>query len=461
MIYFLVLIGVYILHLLLKLNWIITGIICVYLLCVVPLHRKLFLQQKKQITRYEDASMYIDTLLYAFVKEKKVIRAFEDVVSTLRDGEMKEVVKQALDHMILTFDDSQILRNSMKIIEDRYPCDRIASIHRFMCHVEFFGGEVKTPVDLLLEDKNRWITRIDAAISERKKMFVEIVLSVSVSIVICGIILYLPVMNMDISNNWLVQILSAFIVVLDQIILYRGQKSLTVDWLRLDEMEDEEFYARKMQQYKEYDAKKDKRNSLLLSLIPAVVVVWCIFMQKEWFAAIALVITAVCLNQHLIGRKLATKRLCKNISSAFPKWLLDIVLLLQSENVQMALRKSIDMVPLVLKRELEDLNARLEIDPESSVPYHLFLKDFDLPEIHSAVGMLYALSIGNSSNADKQIGELISRNLVIMDIADTERLHNKNSGMYLLFLAPVLTASFKLLIDMAVFLLTFLSTKVV
>ena len=104
----------------------------------------------------------------------------------------------------------------------------------------------------------------------------------------------------------------------------------------------------------------------------------------------------------------------------------------------MALRKSIDMVPLVLKRELEDLNARLEIDPESSVPYHLFLKDFDLPEIHSAVGMLYALSIGNSSNADKQIGELISRNLVIMDIADTERLHNKNSGMYLLFLVYLL-----------------------
>lgn len=461
MIYILLLIGVYIIHLILKLNWIITGIITVYLICMVPLHRKLYMFQKRQIRRYEDASMYMDTLLYAFVKEKKVIRAFEDVVSTLRDGEMKDIVKKALDHMMLTFDDTHILLNSMKIIEESYICERISSIHRFMCHVEFYGGEVKTPVDLLLEDKNRWISRIDAAIAERKKMFTEIVLSVVASVIICGIILYLPVMNMDISGNWIVQILSAVVIILDQIIIYRGQKGLAVDWLRLDEMEDEEYYADKMKQYKEYDEKKEKRNSILISIIPLISTAIFIYLRKEWLVALSLVITAVCLNQHKIGRNLATKRLCKNISSAFPKWLLDIVLLLQSENVQMALRKSIDMVPRVLKSELEELNARLEIDPESSEPYHSFLRDFDLPEIHSAVGMLYALSIGNSSNADKQIGELISRNLVIMDNVDTERLHNKNSGMYLLFLAPVLTASLKLLIDMAVFLLTFLATKMV
>ena len=249
MIYILLLIGVYIIHLILKLNWIITGIITVYLICMVPLHRKLYMFQKRQIRRYEDASMYMDTLLYAFVKEKKVIRAFEDVVSTLRDGEMKDIVKKALDHMMLTFDDTHILLNSMKIIEESYICERISSIHRFMCHVEFYGGEVKTPVDLLLEDKNRWISRIDAAIAERKKMFTEIVLSVVASVIICGIILYLPVMNMDISGNWIVQILSAVVIILDQIIIYRGQKGLAVDWLRLDEMEDEEYYADKMKQY--------------------------------------------------------------------------------------------------------------------------------------------------------------------------------------------------------------------
>ena len=56
-----------------------------------------------------------------------------------------------------------------------------------------------------------------------------------------------------------------------------------------------------------------------------------------------------------------------------------------------------------------------------------------------------------------QLSELVKRNLEMMNLADGERMKEKNSGMYLLFLAPVLVASIKLLVDMAIFLLTFLT----
>ena len=77
------------------------------------------------------------------------------------------------------------------------------------------------------------------------------------------------------------------------------------------------------------------------------------------------------------------------------------------------------------------------------------------------MGMLYAVSIGNSGNAEDQIDELITKNLEMLDIADSERLKDNTAGMYLLFLAPVVTASFKLIMDMAVFLLGFLSYRVI
>ena len=77
------------------------------------------------------------------------------------------------------------------------------------------------------------------------------------------------------------------------------------------------------------------------------------------------------------------------------------------------------------------------------------------------MGMLYAVSIGNSGNAEDQIDELITKNLEMLDIADSERLKDNTAGMYLLFLAPVVTASFKLIVDMAVFLLGFLSYRVI
>ena len=155
------------------------------------------------------------------------------------------------------------------------------------------------------------------------------------------------------------------------------------------------------------------------------------------------------------------KTLTREIKYAFPNWLLDLVLLLQSENVQVALQKSREYVPSVLRKELEVLTERLEMQPESSEPYHQFLKEFSIPEIHSAMGILYSLSIGNSGNADKQISELVEKNLELLDVTESELLKSSASGMYVLFLVPVLTASFKLVVDMVLLMIEFLQTPVV
>ena len=167
------------------------------------------------------------------------------------------------------------------------------------------------------------------------------------------------------------------------------------------------------------------------------------------------------LNQHRIGYRIAEKNIKGNIQSAFPNWLMDLVLLLQSENVQVALEKSRAHVPGVLKEDLEELVARLEINPEDAEPYHRFLEVFALPEVASTMSMLYSLSIGNSGNAKRQIAELIEKNQKMLDVAEAARMKDKNSGMYLLFLAPVVTASLKLVIDMAVFMLSFLSSSLI
>ena len=151
----------------------------------------------------------------------------------------------------------------------------------------------------------------------------------------------------------------------------------------------------------------------------------------------------------------------KEVKYAFPNWLLDIVLLLQSENVQVALQKSQEHVPGVLRAELNQLTKRLELQPESAEPYHLFLHDFAIPEVHSAMGILYSLSIGNSGNGDKQISELVEKNLALLDDTERELLMSSASGMYVLFLLPVVVASFKLIVDMVFLMLAFVKVPVV
>ena len=48
----------------------------------------------------------------------------------------------------------------------------------------------------------------------------------------------------------------------------------------------------------------------------------------------------------------------------------------------------------------------------------------------------------------------------MLDEAEKHKNSDRNAGLYLLFLAPVLTASAKMLLDMSVFMLAFLRTTV-
>jgi hypothetical protein len=292
---------------------------------------------------------------------------------------------------------------------------------------------------------------------ERRKMVRDVVLSVAVSLVICGMVLYLPVMNMDISGNLLVQILTAVVVVLDDIILFIGQRYQTTDWLAAD-LSDTLADAKKMEEYKTYDPKKERRLSAVMAAGASAWTIFCIVTGRRWGIAVGLFLALLGANQHRIGQHLRKRSLVKAIRCAFPNWLMELALLLQSENVPIALEKSKEHVPPVLKTELYDLVDRLAERPEEAAPYHEFLGEFQLPEVAAAMSMLYSIAAGTGDSTTRQLSDLIGKNFRMLDLAEEERMKDRSSGLYLLFLAPVLTASFKLVVDMAVFMLTFLST---
>ena len=75
MIYLVVLLALYALHLLLKLHWITTVVIGGFLLLRISGHRKWYKKKIVYERKFEEVSEYLDMLLYAFVKEEKVERA--------------------------------------------------------------------------------------------------------------------------------------------------------------------------------------------------------------------------------------------------------------------------------------------------------------------------------------------------------------------------------------------------
>jgi hypothetical protein len=448
--------GLYALHLLLKLGWAATAVIGGFIFLRLPRHKKLYCRQQEQMKRFEDASEYMDTVLYAFSREEKVEAALADTEAAMLDGPMRELVRDAIAHMRMTFDDSDVMRDSLRLIEKEYSCRRLRNIHDFMVHVEEFGGVINKPVDLMLDDKSRWEKRIRFTRAERGRMFTDIVLSAAASVLICAIIIYIPVADIDVSTSALSQLLTVIVVVLDDLIITRGQKYLAVDWLSMDigSGEDEE---KKIREFYSYNEKNDIILSAVLCILAGIATAACFYSGRKMFGAAGLLLMVVMANQHKIGRRLARKNIIKLVKCAFPVWLMDMILLLQSENVQVSLQKSAAHAPAVLAPDLQLLNDRLMIAPESAEPYHAFMQEFQIPEVHAAMSMLFSISIGSSGQADRHISELIIQNLEMLDVVEKGRLHDRSSGMYLLFLAPVLTGSLKLLVDMAIFMIAFLA----
>ena len=447
---------VYFLHVLLKLNEEMTLLLLLFVAFMLPFHQKHYSQAKENQTRFFEVSLYLDTLLYAFVKEQKVDLAVRDVSLTLPEGKMKALAKGAYAHMNMAFNQVEVVETALRRVEKEYSCRRMKDIHQFMTHVEYYGGEIEKPVNLLLADKSRWEQRIQKAIAERNKQIVDVILSVVASLIICGAMMYLPVGNMDISKEPVVQLCTLLVVMMDVLIIYRAQRYLNVDWIQLQFTEDDTYYSKKMERFRSYNARKEKALSVLLGVSGSIATIIALVMKEEWIAVGGMGLTLFFLEQHKVGRKLEIRNLTKEIKYAFPNWLLDLVLLLQSENVQVALQKSLAHVPGVLREEVYLLTERLKMEPESSMPYHAFLKDFAIPEVHSAMGILYSISIGDSGNADKQISELVDKNLELLDTAEMEKLRASSSGLYALFLLPVVVASFKLIVDMVYMLFFFI-----
>lgn len=456
MIYLVLVAVVFFLHLLLKMNWITTIVLLILGLMALPSHRRERRKQRESEKRFFETSLYIDTVLYAFLKEEKIESAMRDVAATLPEGRMKDVVTESHQKILMTSDDAQVMEEALAEIESEFPCKRIHDIHSFMVHVEYYGGEIEKPIHLLLEDKGRWEQRIQRTMAERKKKMTDVILSVVTSVLICGLILYLPVLNVDISENWILQIFILVVLVLDDVVIKKAQKYLSVEWICLNLSQTEGYYIKKMQEFHAYDEKKEKRLSRILGGITLAVTLGFLIWNKPWIASMGLFLAIFLFQQHKVGHNLLRRNITKEIKYAFPNWLLDLVLLLQSENVQVALQKSRAHVPGILKEELDGLLERLELEPEASEPYHLFLKDFTVPEVHSAMSTLYGLSIGNSSNGDRQMGELVSKNLDLLDIAESKRISDASSGMYILFLAPVLIGAIKLVMDMALLMIYFI-----
>lgn len=410
--------------------------------------------------RFADVNVYIEQMLYSFKNSQKVLVSLQEVSVLFPAGSaMREVIDGAIS-LIETSSvgdrSVNIEEEALSIIEARYPSPYIKSLHRFILKVENIGGDFDSSIALLLDNRNMWENRVHKLQDKRRKKRQEILGSCIASALLCLSMLYILPAEVNIAEMSIVRIGNVIMIILMVWIYLRADTKLSSNLINPKKTRPVDKVYKDYDRYMGYDNHKEFQTSIKFTVVPIVIILisWIAFHNK-WGILAGVILTPVMLTQHIWGFRLLAKRLKREISIAFPQWLMELALLLQSDNVQVAIFKTVDDALPVLRPELNKLRDDLMARPNDSAPFMNFFASFQMPEITTAMQKLYSLSTG-AGNAEEQIASIVHRNNIILDRAEDMANDDSMAGLYTLFLAPVLVGSAVLMIDMTCFLLYFM-----
>lgn len=442
--------------LIMKLPIILTVIATCSCYTFLPIIIKNGYKRKIEAIKFADISQYIEQMLYAFKNSRKIYKSIEDILPLFKTSPLYNDLMNMHDN-ILTLGNQKAL----SIFESKYDCEKVSQLHKFLIESETIGGEIEDTIELLLEDNTSWKERTEMFQKDRKKWRVSTVFAIVISFSLCIMMEKMLPEQVNISNNVLVQISTVVTLFLEFVLFTKLDCKLSKSYLNNLSTYPEETIKRYYEEMINYSTSTSIKKGIKTAIVFLILTAG-LYIVFEHVAAIVigLMITAFAFAMPFLKHKSHNKIIKEEITTQFPKWLMSMAMLAQSNSIQVALFKSIYTAPTVLKPELIRLNNALTEDPTSVEPYFEFMKEFEMPEITASIKMFYAISSGAGSDTQKQIKDIIKRNNRMVDKSEKQANDNFVAGLYALFLAPQMVGAMKLMIDMVVFFLNFTNMNV-
>ncbi|MBE5898270.1 MAG: hypothetical protein E7279_01555 [Lachnospiraceae bacterium] len=405
--------------------------------------------------KYADANVYIEQLLYAFAKSKKIVASLEAIKIEFKDSKMYECISKAI-YYIMSYsnnDVEDIELEGLKLIENEYPLKKIITIHQFLRKVENLGGDCNKSIELLQEDRSNWEKRILSLQKDKQVKRNRVVGAIAVStIVVIVFSLLLSRIGFDITHNVAVQIATIFMWFFDMLVLSIADKKINSSEFDERDVEEPKDSLRRYYRIINWDNKKEFIKSLIWAIVPFALTILFIIKDMPIGICICAVITVLMLFQHRLGYRLYMKIAKREIEEKFPDWLMEIALLLQYENVYVSLYNSYATAPAIFKPEIKKLIKEIQERPNEIEPYLDFMSAFNISSIRSTMKILYSRTQGIGGSADEQIAEIIRKNNQLVDKINEYKDDNSLATYLVMFWLPGLFAGGKLIVDMFAFM---------
>ena len=449
-----ILFSTFIVGVLLHLEMIYCGILALVFLCALPSMLIANLKSDFEKIRFNDIVNYMEHLIYAFHKSNKIREALVDVhgVST---GNIHRVVGKMIDIIDTDMSTPHIYEKALNTMQEEYDCSRLLLLHNYILEVEYNGGESDRSLNMLLTDIREWASRILQYQQERKNVRNKIIVSILLAMLSCGLMV-----NM-IPDDYLLQMIPQTLyqlgtlgVLLACIMLYVvSTNRVGVSYL---DFETDAATTKQAVKDMKYISNYNKHNHVKPAIIKVCIMTPLVFFAiwyKVFWAILPVALMMLYVVFHdAIKKNQCVKHVVREVNKMFPAWIRSLVLQLQTENVHMALVKSVPTCPEILQNEVGTLLSNIDKDPNSMRPYNAFLKDFDTPDLKMSVHYLYSISQFGTEDMLAQLDYLVEQNSQL-SIAE-ERIRNEDSlaGFTTLTLLPMLFAVLKLLLDLLLFL---------
>lgn len=432
-------------------------IIALVILCTMPYLVLIHFRKKYHDQCFEDANQYMEQMLYSFRKHPMILAALMDVAQILKSGNLHARIEKAISIM-QEWKDPDADKKALSVIEEEFGCERVSSMHELMLNVRSEGGNCGESIRIMLNDKNDWRKNVDEHRMSCKKQMNNTTFAVLAVTLLGYISVYLIhqcLPEVSLKDVMVYQIATTAMVLANFFIFVLAQKKTDINWLRRKKAIDDGYVERQYERYINYNTAKEKKFGIILSLFAIPVIAFSLIFDLKPGIILGILYFLYMLNIHKIKHRSNRKMLKREIEKAFPRWLTEMALLLQTDNVYTAIQKTSETAAPVLRPALKNMLLDLELYPESTEPYFNFLSEFEIQDVQSSMTMLYSLANGNGGDTEKQIAEIVERNHAMANKA--ERLANEDElgKMYLTFIAPTVVGIVKLLADMTLFIILF------
>ena len=441
----------------LKAPWII--VICLITSCFVPgifitVYRDMYEQK-----RFEDITAYMEQILYSFKRRAKILTALEDTLVLFREGESRlyDAISEAVEYIRNADADRHLYKEAFAFIEKEYGCARLYKIHDFLIEAEEVGGDFGASVDILLHDRKLWVDRVYELQREKKNVKVKITIGIGLSFLICAMTVFMLPKDFSVTENVISQAVTTVTILANLLIWYTAHKKLSKSLILSEEGMEYEEVKRQYDYVMHGKLDRDRRKGLYTAAMLIPVIIFLGLKGNMTAAGVVSVFAVLIGTQPERRYKVSLKHLTRAVEKAFPQWLLSMSLKLQTDNVHVSLARSIQGAPRVLKEGLNELLEEIEREPDSVQPYLSFMKPVQLPDVTSAMKVLYSMAEFGAADIGGQIGPLVERNAAMTDKAERLRAEDEIAGIGFLVLLPMITGVVKMLADLALVVIYILS----